>query len=212
MGNIKLLLVDDHEIVRKGLASILQLEPAFEVAGEASSADEAVSLARHLRPDVVILDLKMGSECGSVTTKRIMEAHPDTRVLILTAFVEEGAVNDCLAAGARGYVLKDVDSRKLLDQIRAVSQGEEVFDRRVLEIVVKRFREKSRVDAKRHIITQQEVCIIRYVSEGLTNKQIAQKMFLSENTIKSYLQDIMNKLGVNNRAELVNKALRKSLI
>lgn len=212
MGNVKVLLVDDHEIVRKGLISILRLEPEFEIAGEASSADEAVEKASNLRPDVVILDLKMPDCHGADTTRRIIAASPLAKVLILTAYIEEKDVCECLSSGAKGYVLKDVDTRRLLDQIKALSRGEEVFDRRVLEIVVNRFRDKGRSESKRSLLTTQETAIIRHVAEGLTNKQIAQRMILSENTIKSYLQDIMNKLGVNNRAELVNKAMKSGII
>lgn len=214
LGNqrIRVMLVDDHEIVRRGLISVFQNDSALEVVGEASTSEEAVSIAAKLKPDVILLDLKMKGMSGAIICQKIMEVYPEARVLILTAFIDEESIFDCLTAGAKGYVLKDVDVNKLIGQIKSVYNGEEVLDPRVLGIVVNRFRDLSKKESRKLLLTPQEIVIIGYVSEGLTNKQIAQKMFLSDNTIKRHLQDIMNKLGVSNRAELVSKAMKERFI
>jgi two-component system NarL family response regulator len=212
MEKIRVMLVDDHEIVRRGLVSMFQLDPEFEIVGEASSGEEAILKAQSIRPDVIVLDLKVGSSNGSQICHDILATTPQAKVMILTAFIDEEAIFECLSAGAKGYVLKDADAMRLLDQVKAVSRGEEVLDRRVLGILVNRFRDLNKRESRRMLLTPQEITIVKYVSEGLTNKQIAQKMILSDNTIKRHLQDIMNKLGVNNRAELVNRAMRENLI
>jgi len=212
MNKIRVMLVDDHEIVRRGLVSMFQLDQEFDVVGEASSGEEAILKVQSIRPDVVVLDLKIGNGSGSKVCQDILSVTPDAKVMILTAFIDEEAIFECLSAGAKGYILKDADAARLLDQVKAVSRGEEVLDRRVLGILVNRFRDLNKKDSRRLLLTPQEITIVKYVSEGLTNKQIAQKMILSDNTIKRHLQDIMNKLGVNNRAELVNRAMRENLI
>lgn len=212
MDRIKVLLVDDHEVVRKGLASVLEQNPDFEVVGETGSREEAVKKATALKPDVIVLDLKLGEDNGAHICQVLKEAHPESKVLILSAFVEEEGVFDAFNAGANGYILKDANAPRILEQIKAVYRGEEALDRRVLSIIMKKFRSTSRRETRGIPLKEQEISIVKFVADGYTNKQIANTMYLSDNTIKRHLQDIMNKLGVNNRAELVNRAIRMNII
>jgi two-component system NarL family response regulator/two-component system response regulator DevR len=209
----RLLIVDDHEIVRRGLAALLAMDPEFDVVDEAGSAAEVEAAVEREFPDVILMDLKVGEEDGVEIAERLLKRRPDANIMILTAFIDEEAIYRSLICGVKGYVLKDVDAQNLIRQIKTVKGGEPVLDPRVLEIVVRKLRDLSKYEADRRMgLTAQEVEIVRLVAEGLTNKQIAQRVILSENTIKSHLQSIMNKMAVSNRAELVSRAMKMSII
>lgn len=212
MKKIRLLICDDHEIVRNGLISIFNPDNQFEVAGETGNPDEILKFVRERKPDVVILDLKMGKSRSDEVCKEIKKIDPDCKVLILTAYIDETMINRCLIKGASGYVIKDVGSENLKEQIKAVVRGEQVLDSKVAGIVINRLREYNRTFSDPYNLSAQEKRIISFVMEGFTNRQIAENLTLSENTIKSHLQNIMEKTGTRNRAELTAVAIKNDIV
>ncbi|MCL5774169.1 MAG: response regulator transcription factor [Firmicutes bacterium] len=212
MKTIRILICDDHEIVRNGLVSIFNLDKQFEVAGQTGNSEEILKLVRERKPDVVILDLKMGKSRGDEICGEIKKIDPVCKILILTAYIDETMINRCLVKGASGYVIKDVGSDNLKEQIKAVFRGEQVLDSKVAGIVINRLREYNRTFSDPYNLSAQEKRIISLVIEGMTNRQIADKLTLSENTIKSHLQNIMEKTGVRNRAELTAMAIKNDLV
>jgi two-component system, NarL family, response regulator DevR len=202
---IRLMLVDDHEVVRIGLKAILGSYDDFEVIGEASGAEHCMRVIREVSPDVLLLDLRLGDGNGCEVCRRIREEEIDVRVLILSSFLNESIVIEAVNAGAEGYVLKNADSESLVAAIRQVSEGKSVFDP---EVIVRVFSSMGASHDKNgdpkekiHSLSQQELKVLRLVAQGSTNREIAQSMELSEKTIKNYLRNLMNKLEVNRRAE-----------
>jgi two-component system NarL family response regulator len=212
MNAIRILLVDDHTVVRQGLRSLLELEPDFSVVGEASCGSEALPLVEHTRPDIILLDLRLPDQNGIEVCRRLSREHPDIPVIILSAFSYEQDVLDCIDAGAKGYVLKDVDVFELTRAIRAVHRGESVLDPRVTRAVLERFRQAGRGVETPVQLTEQEKEIVRLVAQGLTNKEIARRLFLSPNTVKFHISNIMRKLDVKRRAEIAYRASKNHLL
>ncbi|HEX6970998.1 MAG TPA: response regulator transcription factor, partial [Limnochordia bacterium] len=184
-GKIRVLLVDDHEVVRIGLRALLQRAPDLEVAGEAGSAEEAVAQAARLRPDVVVMDVRMPGGSGIEACREIRQAQPDTRVLMLTSYPDEEAVLASVMAGASGYVLKEIGGGELLAGIRAVAAGKSLLDPQVAAVVLDRVRRQS--EPKYPPLTDQERRILALIAQGKTNREIAQELYLSEKTIRNYV-------------------------
>lgn len=212
MNTIRVLIVDDHKVVRQGIRSLLELERDLKVVAEAGSGTEALKLVDTLRPDVVLLDLKMTDISGVEVCRRVTAKYPKISILILTAISNDQEILECINAGAKGYVLKDVDVVELVRHIRIIHRGEAVLDPKVTRIVMQHMRRASDATEPPQILTEQELSIVQLIAEGLTNKEIGRELFLSPNTVKFHISNIMRKLDVKRRTEVVHKASSNDLI
>jgi two-component system, NarL family, response regulator DevR len=209
---IRLVLVDDHAILREGLRSVLEREDDLVVVGEASSEPEAEAVVRATHPDVVLLDLKLSASSdfeGLSLCAKLSAAHPGIGLLVLTTFLDEDLVVRAVHAGARGYVVKDVDTTELVRAIRAISAGESAFDSRSAAAVV---RSLSGRTEPRQQLTDREIEVLRLLAAGLSNNKIGEKLFISATTAKFHVSNIMRKLEVGRRAEAVYAASKRGLI
>ncbi|UNB53258.1 response regulator transcription factor [Mycolicibacterium sp. YH-1] len=209
---IRLVLVDDHAILRQGLRSLLEREDDFVVVGEASSEGEAEAVVRAVSPDVVLLDLKLsaGSDFeGLSLCAKLSAAHPQVGLLVLTTFLDEDLVVRAVHAGARGYVVKDVDTTELVRAIRAISSGESAFDARSAAAVVRSLNGRTE---PRQQLTDRELDVLRLLATGLSNQKIGETLFISGTTAKFHVSNIMRKLEVSRRAEAVYAASKRGLI
>jgi two-component system, NarL family, response regulator len=201
---IRILLADDHPSLRTGLASILNSHNGLEVVAEAATGSEALQKAADTHPDVLILDLRMPDGDGIETTRRLVEINPDARILILTTYDNEEDIFNALEAGARGYILKDTTSEEIIEAVRQVHTGNRILPPGVAARLADRMIRQS--------LTPRELDVLRLVSRGRTNKEIAAAMFISEETIKSHMKGLFQKLGVHDRAEAVAVALQRGLL
>ena len=209
---INVVLVDDHAILRQGLRSLLEREADLVVVGEASSEGEAEAVVRMATPDVVLLDLKLsaGSDFeGLSLCAKLSAAHPGIGLLVLTTFLDEDLVVRAVHAGARGYVVKDVDTTELVRAIRAISAGESAFDARSAAAVVRSLNGRTE---PRQQLTDREVEVLRLVARGLANREIADELVISENTVKNHVRNILEKLHLHSRVEAAVYAHRQHLI
>ena len=206
MSTVSLIIVDDHEIVREGLRLTLQSEQDFKVIGEAASGKELLKLVKSTRPDVVLLDERMPEERGIDICKRLTKQYPGIKIIILTAHAEqEDTIVQAMMAGAKGFLIKNVGIAELKRSIRAVVRGETVLDSQVAATIVNKLKQPTNKDS----LTKQQLAIANLVAQGLTNREIAEQLFLSENTIKFHIQNIMRKLDVHNRIALVAKLMQE---
>jgi DNA-binding NarL/FixJ family response regulator len=213
MAKQKILLVDDHEVVRLGLKSLLERHPQFEVIGEAGSAREALEQVAALKPDVVLMDIRLPGTSGIEACEEIVNKYPATRVIMLTSYAEDEMLFSAIRAGASGYILKQIGSTDLIKAIESVSRGEALLDPAVTQRVfqeVRRAVKEEEASAFAHL-SQQEKHVLLLVSEGKTNREIAKSLFLGEGTVRNYVSSILSKLGVNNRAEAAAYAVEHSL-
>ncbi|MDP1947568.1 MAG: response regulator transcription factor [Nitrospirota bacterium] len=201
---VRLLLVDDHEVVRMGLDTLFRRAGTIQVVGEADSVASAVTEAIRLRPDIVLLDLRLPDGSGIEACREILGACPDTHVVFLTSFADEDAVLSTTFAGAKGYLLKTIGGKALVQAIHAIAGGQSILDPAVTESVLARMRSLSTMDANGYSITlsPQERRILPLVADGKTNKEIAAVLGLSDKTIKSYLSNIFEKLQVTSRTQV----------
>nr|WP_290367917.1 response regulator transcription factor [Spelaeibacter cavernicola] len=209
---IRMVLVDDHAILRQGLRSVLEREPDLRVVGEASSESEAESVVREADPDVVLMDLKLsaGSEYeGLSLCAKLSAAHDGIGLLVLTTFLDDELVVRAVHAGARGYVVKDVDTTELVRAIRAVSAGESAFDARSAAAVVRSMNGRS---TPRERLTDRELEVLRLLAAGMSNSSIGERLFISATTAKFHVSNILRKLEVSRRAEAVYAASKRGLI
>jgi len=209
MKRIRVVLVDDHPIVRQGLRSILDPDPRFEVVGEATNGEDALPLVAEQRPDVVLLDLKLGDMSGVEVCHKMIEASPETAVLVLTAFIDWHLVHACLRAGASGYLVKDAENLRLREQLLTVTRGHTALDPRAADVLANHVR---RAGPPPELLTAREMEVLRLIARGLTNREIGEQLYLSENTVKGYVKEILAKLGVRNRVEAVLVAKERSLL
>ncbi|HXA29447.1 MAG TPA: response regulator transcription factor [Candidatus Angelobacter sp.] len=206
----RVLLCDDHELVRGGLRALLQTDDSMEVVGEAATADEAVEQAERARPDVVVMDVRMPGRSGIEACRDIRSAHPETRVLMLTSFADDQALFTSIMAGAAGYVLKQIHGPELLDAIRKVARGESLLDSAITERVLARIRGEEPIEiAGPEHLTPQERRILELVAEGLTNRQIGERVNLAEKTVKNYVSSVLAKLGLSRRTEAAVYVVRQ---
>jgi len=215
MEKIRVLLADDHVVVREGTRELLEREPDIEVIGEANDGEEAVRLAKELTPDVAVLDIAMPKLNGIEATKQIREAHPSIAVLVLTAYDNDQYVFAILEAGAAGYLLKNVAGRQLIDAIRQVRAGQAVLHPIVARKVVDRFTRsghRSSWNGPAAELTERELEVLKLAARGRSNKEIAAELFLSARTVQHHLTSIFTKLGVSSRTEAVLHALRMGWI
>jgi two-component system response regulator DevR len=200
---LRLLVVDDHEVVRQGLVSLLDRREHFQVVAEAGTAAEAVEMARKFEPDLVVMDVRLPDGSGIEACREIRAEFPATRVVILTSYPDEEAVLSAIIAGASGYLLKQIRSRDLVSALESVGRGESLLDPAVTEKVLDRVRRIATGTYTDEMaqLTQQEQKILLLVAEGKTNKEIAQEVFLSDKTVKNYVSSILSKLNLERRAQ-----------
>ncbi len=213
MAKQRIILVDDHEVVRLGLKALLERHPQFEVVGEANSARDALEQVVALEPDVVVMDIRLPGTSGIEACEQIVDQHPNTKVIMLTSYAEDEMLFSAIRAGASGYVLKQIASEELVKAIEAVGRGEALLDPAVTQRVfqeVRRAVKEEEASAFAHL-SQQEKHVLLLVSEGKTNREIAKNLFLGEGTVRNYVSSILSKLGVNNRAEAAAYAVEHSL-
>jgi two-component system, NarL family, response regulator DevR len=210
---VRILVVDDHTIVRQGLRSILDLEPDFTVVGEAADAEQAVAETARLHPDVVLLDLMLSDRApaeGLDVCAELRASHPDVRVVVLTTFLDERLLLGALRRGASGYALKDVDTVELARIIRSVHSGQSAFDPRTARLVVRSLTGEP--DPRAGLLSDRELEVIRLVAQGATNPRVARELYVSESTVKYHLRTAMRKLGASDRTELVYRASARGLL
>ncbi|MFI6774715.1 response regulator [Nocardia sp. NPDC050412] len=198
----RVFLVDDHHIVRRGVADLISAEPDLEVVGEAGSVSHAMARIPALRPDVVVLDVRLPDGNGIELCRELLNQHPEFRCLILTSFTDEQAMLDAILAGASGYVVKDIDTLELIDAIREVGAGKSLLDNRAAAALMAKLREEATAKTgPLATLTDQERTLLELLGEGLTNRQIASHMFLAEKTVKNYVSRLLTKLGVERRTQ-----------
>lgn len=199
---MRILLVDDHEIVRKGLRSLLDAEPDLEVVGEAGSAAEAIRRVGFDSPDVVVLDVRLPDASGVEACRNIRSAFPDVRVLMLTSFADEEALMAAILAGASGYLLKRIDSAALLESLRRIGRGESLVDPDMVTKLFSALRGGGpSSDPLLDRLSDQERKVLDLIAEGKTNREISSEMFLAEKTVKNYVSNLLTKLGMSRRSE-----------
>lgn len=210
---LRILIVDDHEVVRLGLRALLDRHPDFTVVDEAGTAREALQKALLHRPDIVVMDIRLPGRSGIDACRDIVSQLPDTRVIMLTSYAEDELLFDAIEAGACGYVLKQIGSDDLIRAIEAVGRGEALLDPSVTRRVLERVREAARKDeiAAFAELTEQELRVLALIAEGKTNREIARALYLGEGTVRNYVSSILSKLGVINRAEAAAFAVRHNL-
>ncbi len=212
MQPIRILLVDDHRIVREGLASMLSTQPDMQVVGEAGTGIEAIDQAKHLRPDIMLLDLEMPDLDGVSVLENVRTGLPDARVIILTAYGTDERILDAVRAGAKGYLLKGAGLDEVLHAVRVAAAGGSLLEPKVAERLLDSMERMLRSGKVPASLNDRERDILTRIARGLSNKAIGDELHLAERTIKFHATIIFQKLGVSNRAEAVAKALRERLI
>jgi NarL family two-component system response regulator LiaR len=208
---IRVLVADDHAIVREGLRSLLETEPGMELAGEAVDGEEAVAHARAVRPDVILLDLMMPRLDGIAAIGEIKREQPDARILVLTSFAEDEKVFAAIKAGALGYLLKDSSPQELLQAIREVARGESSLHPTIARKVLRELSRPPELPATPEPLTARELDVLRLVAQGLSNQEIAGRLALSERTARTHVSQILTKLQLANRTQAALYALREGL-
>jgi DNA-binding NarL/FixJ family response regulator len=209
MVTVRVFLLDDHEIVRRGVRELLEAEDDLEIVGEAGTAQEAYARIPAAAPDVAMLDVRLPDGDGIEVCREIRSTHPEVACLMLTSFADDEAVFSAILAGAAGYVLKQVRGTDLVEAVRRVGRGESLLDPVSTERVLQRLREPPEPDELAGL-TKQERRILDLISEGMTNRQIGEQLFLAEKTVKNYVSNLLAKLGMSRRAEAAAYAARLS--
>jgi DNA-binding NarL/FixJ family response regulator len=210
MGNvtIRIFLLDDHEVVRRGLRGLLEAEGDLEVTGEASTAEEALMRIPATRPDVAVLDVRLPDGSGVEVCRDIRDRHPEIQCLMLTSFADDEALFSAIMAGASGYVLKQIRGNDLVDAVRRVAAGESLLDPQVTRQVLERLRAPTQEEDELSGLSPQERRILELIGEGCTNRQIADTIHLAEKTVKNYVSNLLAKLGMARRTEAAAYAAR----
>lgn len=211
--NVNILIADDHSVVRAGLRALLERNDRFHIIGEAETGEEAVEKAIDLRPDVVVLDIRMPGLSGIQACRQIVESVDGCRVIMLTAYAEDELLFAAIQAGASGYVLKRIGDNQLVEAVEQVSRGEGILDPSMTTTMFAEMRKARRAQlaAAFSDLTPQELAVLSLVAEGLTNRQIAAQLFLGEGTVRNYVSSILSKLGVSNRAEAAAYAVKNNI-
>lgn len=208
---IRVLICDDHAVVRRGLRSLMEIQTGVELVGEATDGVEAVQLARELKPDVIILDLIMPRKDGVAAINDIKQENPDARILVLTSFAEDDKVFPAIKAGALGYLLKDSSPDELLQAIHDVYRGESSLHPTIARKVIRELSRPSDLPPVGDPLTEREVDVLRLVAQGLSNQEIARKLEIREGTVRIHVGNILNKLQLANRTQAALYALREGL-
>ena len=208
---IKVLIADDHPVVREGLAAMLAREPDIEVVGEARDGQEAMEQVAELAPDVVLMDLQMPRLGGVDAIRRLRAEQPAVRAIILTTYNDDDSIYDGIAAGARGYLLKDSPRDELFRAVRTVARGESLLQPAVATKLLDRFS-RTPVEPPEELLTKRELTVLRLLARGAPNKEISTALHISESTVKTHIARIFHKLGVDDRTEAVTAALARGII
>lgn len=213
MTRQRILIVDDHEVVRLGLRSLLDRHPDFEVVAEASNGREAMEKIESYQPNVVVLDIRLPGQSGVEVCQQITDKYPDVKVIMLTSYAEDEMLFAAIRAGAAGYVLKQIGGNDLVKAIEAVGRGEALLDPSLTQRVFEEVRKAQREEEASAFaeLTNQEMQVLQLVSEGKTNREIADALYLGEGTVRNYVSNILGKLGVANRAEAAAYAVQHNL-
>ncbi|MFD4190529.1 response regulator [Amycolatopsis thermoflava] len=198
---IKVFLVDDHEVVRRGVADLLEADPALTVVGEASTAAQALSRILALRPDVAVLDVRLPDGNGIELCRELRSRLPELNVLILTSYTDEEAMLNAILAGAGGYVIKDIQGLQLVSAVREVGSGRSLLDTRAAATLMAKLRADAVESGPLAGLSDRERTLLGLIGEGLTNRQIAERMFLAEKTVKNYVSRLLTKLGLERRTQ-----------
>ena len=214
---IRVLIVDDHALFRRGLIQVLQFEDGIEVVGEAEDGEDAIAKAEEHAPDVLLMDVRMPRVSGIEATRRLAESLPTTKILMLTVSDEEDDLYEAIKAGATGYLLKEISIEEVANAIRSVNQGQSLISPSMASkllnefaTMVKRVDEKQQVPAPR--LTDREMEVLKHVAKGHNNRDIAKELFISENTVKNHIRNILEKLHLHSRMEAVVYAVREKLL
>lgn len=212
MVNTKVLIIDDHEVVRMGLIALLSQKEGFVVVGEAGNISEAVQKTLKLDPEIIIMDIRLGEESGIDACRQIRDVKPNVKVIMLTSYANDEAVFASIMAGAVGYVLKKVGSDELLRALESIRRGEALLDPKVTEKVLKRMQDLATQQYKEDdALKEKEQKIIALIAEGKTNREIAEQLFLGEKTVRNYVSNILTKLDLSNRSQLATYATKKNI-
>jgi len=211
--HLRILIVDDHEVVRLGLRTLLNRHPDFTVVDEAATAKEAIAKALQHRPDVIVMDIRLPGGSGIEACREIVSLLPETKVIMLTSYAEDEMLFEAIAAGAAGYVLKQIGGDDLVRAVETVGRGEALLDPALTQRMFARVREAARKDEASAFsaLTDQELRVLAQVAEGKTNREIAQALFLGEGTVRNYVSSILSKLHLTNRAEAAAYAVEHNL-
>jgi DNA-binding NarL/FixJ family response regulator len=205
---IRVFLLDDHEVVRRGVRDLLEAEDDIEIVGEAGTAEEAVGRIPATSPDVAVLDVRLPDGSGVEVCRDVRSHRPELACIMLTSFADDEALFEAIMAGASGYVLKQVRGSELIDAVRRVASGESLLDPKVTAKVLERLRRGPKEDERLRDLTDQEHKILDLLADGMTNRQIAEEMFLAEKTVKNYVSNLLSKMGMSRRTEAAVYAAR----
>jgi DNA-binding NarL/FixJ family response regulator len=203
------MIVDDHDVVRQGLRALVQKRPNLAMVAEADSVAMAVSEAARAEPDVIVMDVRLPDGSGIEACREIREARPETRVLMLTSYADDDAVLAAVMAGASGYLLKQTKGAEVIDAAERVAAGESLLDPAVTSRILERVRDGGKKDDELSLLSEQELKILDLIADGMTNKEIAAEVFLSDKTVKNYVSSILSKLNLHRRSEAAAFIARK---
>ena len=207
---VRIMIVDDHEVVRFGLTGLLERQSGWTVVAEAGTVADAIRLANDYQPDVIVMDIRLTDGSGIDACRQITKSHPNIKVIMLTSFAEDDFIFNAISAGASGYVLKQVGNDDLIQAIETVARGEALLDPGVTSRVLDKLRQATRSEAFGNL-TDQELQVLALVARGKTNKDVAETLHLSEGTIRNYVSNVLGKLNLGNRAEATAYAVRHNL-
>ncbi|CAM3778279.1 response regulator [Mesobacillus thioparans] len=210
MGKIRVVVVDDHEMVRKGILSYLETEPGIEIVGEADCGFKAVSLVKDVKPDVVLMDLLMEKGTGIEATREILSFYPECKIIIITSFYDDDQVFPAIEAGAFSYMLKTATAAEVIAAIEKAARGETVIEPKVANKMMRKLRPQER---KPHDeLTERELDVLKCIGEGMTNQQISEELFIGVKTVKTHVSNILGKLGLSDRTQAAVYANRNGFI
>ncbi len=211
--SIRVLIVDDHPVVRHGLRSLLAGHPDIEIVGEAENAAAVIPFLANCPTDVILLDIQMKGQSGVEIARRVRQAYPTVKIIILTTYDDDSYLREALEAGVDGYLLKSASHESLPDSIRAVMRGEKLLSPPLVSVVVSDYQKMAQEQARRAVgLTAEELRVLAAIAEGASNKEVAEKFFWSEATVKRRMQEIIEKLGASSRAQAIAEAVRRGWI
>jgi DNA-binding NarL/FixJ family response regulator len=217
MEKIRLILVDDHQLVRTGIANLLSGEPGFEIIGEAADAKELFSLLGQSQPDITVLDIALPGMSGIEITKKLHNDFPGIRILILSMHTSEEFIFNAINSGARGYLPKNTSRKELIEAIYAINRGEEYFAESISNVILKSYIKKAKsdstdVESDENLLSKREIEVLKLFAEGMTNQEIADKLFISIRTVESHKNHIMARLELKTTVDLVKFAIRNNIV